>query len=166
MKVRAILTMTLLALCAGCNSADTKAKDTEDIKALEGRFEAAFQAKDVNAIIANYVADDSLIVFDAIPPLQYTGAAAYRKDWVDTFAAYPGPVEFGIANLDITVGGDVAYSRSIQHGTFTDKDGKKTELTIRVTDGYKKVDGKWLIAQEHVSVPVDLETMKADLNAK
>jgi len=29
-----------------------------------------------------------------------------------------------------------------------------------------KIKGKWLIVQEHVSVPVDLATAKADLNSK
>ena len=32
---------------------------------------------------------------------------------------------------------------------------------VRVTDGYRKVGGKWLIALEHVSVPVDMASGKA-----
>jgi len=28
-----------------------------------------------------YVDDESLVVFDVIPPRQYVGAKAYRKDW-------------------------------------------------------------------------------------
>jgi hypothetical protein len=31
---------------------------------------------------------------------------------------------------------------------------------------YKKIRGKWLIVHEHVSVPVDLDTGKADLSFK
>jgi len=77
-----------------------------------------------------------------------------------------GRKEFTISDLDVTVGGDIAYSHSIQHISATDKNGKPAELTVRVTDGYKKVDGKWLIAQEHVSVPFDLETLKPDLTSK
>ena len=37
---------------------------------------------------------------------------------------------------------------------------------MRVTDCYRKIDGKWLITHEHVSVPVDLATAKADLASK
>jgi ketosteroid isomerase-like protein len=37
---------------------------------------------------------------------------------------------------------------------------------VRVTDGYRKIAGKWLIALEHISVPVDLKTGKASLSAK
>jgi ketosteroid isomerase-like protein len=35
---------------------------------VTARFTAAFKAKDVNAIMANYVTDESLIVFDVAPP--------------------------------------------------------------------------------------------------
>jgi ketosteroid isomerase-like protein len=35
---------------------------------LEGKFQAAFNAKDINAIMALYTPGDALIVFDAAPP--------------------------------------------------------------------------------------------------
>jgi ketosteroid isomerase-like protein len=169
MKLREILVLALLGGCAGCNSVpatDTTAKDQADIRALEDRFITAFKAKDVNAIMACYVPDQSLIVFDVSPPRQYTGAPAYKKDFEDLFAAFPGPADGTTTDLDITVGGDVGYGRSVQHVTLTGKDGKKMELTVRVTDGYKKINGQWLIAHEHVSVPVDLATLKPDLDSK
>lgn len=169
MKMREFLFVALMVGCVGCGPgpvADTSAKDQADIKALEDRFVAAFKAKDVNAVMACYASDQSLIVFDAVPPRQYTGAPAYRKDFEDFFAMSPGPVDLSMSDLDITVGGDVAYSHNIQHATLTDKDGKKMEMTVRVTDGYKKINGGWLISHEHVSVPVDLVTLKPDLNSK
>jgi ketosteroid isomerase-like protein len=49
---------------------------------------------------------------------------------------------------------------------LTDKEGQKVDLTVRVTDGYRKRKGKWFITHEHVSVPVDLATGKADLASK
>jgi len=39
-------------------------------------------------------------------------------------------------------------------------------LTVRVTDVYRKIDGKWLIVHEHVSVPVDIKTGQGDLQSK
>ena len=173
MKIGGIFAAMVLLVCAGCSSSNTAntqsnpAKDQADIKALEDRFMAAFKARDVNAIMACYVPDQSLIVFDAVPPRQYTGAQAYRKDFEDLFAMFPGPLDASISELDITAGGgDVAYGHSIQHASFTDKAGKKFEMTIRVTDGYKKTNGQWLISHEHASVPVDLATMKPDLDSK
>jgi uncharacterized protein (TIGR02246 family) len=169
MNKTALLPLLLLAGCIGCGPApvaDTSAQDQAAIKALEDRFTAAFNAKDVNAIMALYTPGDNLVVFDAVPPRQYTGWAAYKTDWENTFAAYPGPIEMKLSELDITVGGDVAYSHSIQAGTFTDKSGNKIAMTVRVTDGYKKVNGQWLISHEHVSVPVDFATMKPDMESK
>lgn len=168
MKLKQLLLLALVVACTGCNTPppDTTAQDTADIKALEDSFAAAFKAKDVNTIMSFYTPGAAMVVFDVVPPLQYTGADAYRKDWQDTFAMFPGSVDFTISNLDITAGANVAFSHSIQHAIFTDKDGKKFEMTVRVTDGYKKVNGHWLIAHEHASIPVDVATMKGDLNAK
>jgi ketosteroid isomerase-like protein len=37
------------------------------------------------------------------------------------------------------------YCRSIQRYTGTDTNGKPFDLTVRQTDVYGKVDGRWLI---------------------
>ena len=71
-----------------------------------------------------------------------------------------------MTDLDIVADRNLAYSHSIQHVAGTDKQGKKLDLTVRVTDVYKKVRGRWHIVHEHVSVPVDLETGKPDLTSK
>ena len=152
---------------AGINSAATNAKDVTEIKNLEDRFMAAFKQKDVNGVMACYVADESLFVFDVTPPRQYVGAAAYRKDWEDLLALFPGPIEADMTDVAITVGGgDIAWGHSIEHTVGSLKDGRKMDFTVRLTDGYRKVNGKWLIAHEHVSIPVDILTGKADLSSK
>jgi ketosteroid isomerase-like protein len=168
MKGKHLFLIALLAACAGCNTAppDTSAQDQADIRALEDTWLAAVKAKDLNAVMAVYVSGPSMIVFDASPPLQYVGADAYRKDWQGVFTMFPGAIDASISALDITAGGNVAYSHSIQHLAAMGIDGKKFELTVRVTDGYKKVNGHWLIAHEHVSIPVDIATMKGDPAAK
>ena len=101
------------------------------------------------------------------PPRQHVGFNDYKQDWQDLFAAFPGVVDkFEIQDLSIVTDGHLAYSHSIQAVIMTAKDGSKFRLTVRVTDDLRKVDGKWLITQEHVSVPVDLGTGKADLTSK
>jgi ketosteroid isomerase-like protein len=160
-----------LPAAADTKSADNKAgeaaKDVADIKALEERYMKAVGAKDLNGIMAAYVPDNGLFVFDVVPPRQYVGAEAYRKDWEETLGMVPGPVDAGMSDLDVTAtGGDLAWSHSIQHFSGTLKDGKKLDMNVRVTDGYKKINGQWLIALEHVSLPVDLATGKADFASK
>lgn len=155
------------AKAADTKAADTTAKDIAEIKAMEDRFIKASATKDVNAIMAFYVPDESLFVFDVTPPRQYVGAAAYRKDWEDLLGLFPGPIDVSISELDVTAGGgDLAWGHSIQHLAGTMKDGKKMDLTVRITDGYKRINGQWLIAHEHVSVPVDVLTGKSDLTSK
>jgi ketosteroid isomerase-like protein len=139
--------------------------DKAQIQGLEKGFAAAFNAKDTKKIMSFY-AREGLFVFDVTPPRQYVGWAAYKKDWDDTFALFPGPVTFAISDLSVTVVGDVAYGHSIQDSHLTTKDGAKTELVVRVSDVYRKIGGKWLIVQEHVSVPVDLATLKPDTLSK
>jgi len=159
-----LIGVTLYAVAYG---ADAQTKDEQEIRALEQRFAAAFKAKDVNAIMSGYVADESLFVFDVVPPRQYIGAKAYRKDWEDFFAAFPGPVDtFEISDLSVMTDGKLGFSHSIQRAVLTDKDGKKADIAFRLTDVYRKMNGKWLIIHEHVSVPVDLATGKADLSTK
>lgn len=146
--------------------AQAKSDAKSEIEALEKRYNDAFIAKDVNAIMACYAPGKGLFVFDAIPPREYPSADAYRKDWEGLFAAYPGPVSNTMSDLTITVVGPVAYGHNIQDGYFTRKDGSKVHAVVRVTDVYRKMGGKWLIVQEHVSFPVDIETGKADLLSK
>ena len=66
-----VLMLLALVLCP-----PAKADAQGDIKALEDRFIAALKAKDLDAIMKVYVPDQTLFVFDVVPPRQYVGAAA------------------------------------------------------------------------------------------
>ncbi len=148
------------------SAANAGANDVAQIQALEARFAAAFNAKDVDAIMKVYVPDQTLFVFDLVPPRQYVGAAAYRQDWENPLGGFVGPVKFEIRDLVIVANGNIGYSHSIQHLSGRNKKGEPVDVTVRVTDGYRKVGGRWLVAMEHVSVPVDLDTGKPDLQSK
>jgi uncharacterized protein (TIGR02246 family) len=147
-------------------AAPARADAGTDIKALEERFVAAFKAKDVDAIMKAYTPDQTLVVFDVVPPRQYVGAAAYRKDWQTFLDSFEGPITVELSDLDVAADRNLAYSHSIQRVAGTDKQGKKLDLTVRVTDVYKKARGRWYIIHEHVSVPVDLDADKPDLSSK
>jgi ketosteroid isomerase-like protein len=146
------------------------AADEAQIKALEDKFAAGVSAMDIDAIMSVYA--DDVFVFDIVPPRQYVGAAAYRQDWEDTLKGL-GNVKFDISDLAVSSDGQLGYSHSIQHLTATrtvmvkkKKKIKKFDITVRVTDVYKKMDADWKIVQEHVSVPVNLTTNKPDLSSK
>ena len=145
---------------AGVTRAHAQSKDEQEIRTLEDRFAAAFSAKDVDAIMKLYVPGNELFVFDLGVPRQHVGWDDYKKDWQDFLATAKGPVHFEIRDLAIVTDGKLAYSHSMQHVTITSQEGTPQDYWVRVTDDYRKVNGKWLIAQEHVSVPIDFSGSK------
>jgi uncharacterized protein (TIGR02246 family) len=165
--VKSLLAAATIATLGAIGSASAQpTSDEAKIRALESRYAAAVTAGDVNAIMQVYAPGDTLFVFDVIPPRQYVGATAYRKDWESFIGLFNGPVKFDISDLQITTAGALAYSHSIQHVVGTNKKSEQIDLTVRVTDVYRKINGNWLIVHEHVSVPVDLDTNKPDLASK
>ena len=161
-----VATIFVLATIVAPAAAAPVPSDKAQIEAREAQYAAAFNAKDVDAIMKLYVPDESLFVFDAAPPRQYVGAKAYRKDWQDFLASFKGPIKMELSDLAVTTDGKLGFSHSVQHVAGTDTKGKPAEFTVRVTDAYEKIAGKWLIVEEHVSFPVDPGTGKADLMSK
>ena len=101
-----------------------QATDEAQIRALEDSFAAGVRAKDLDAIMKVYVPDQTLFVFDVVPPRQYVGAAAYRKDWEDFLSDLDGPVKFDITDLAVVADGNLGYSHSIQHVSGKNKKGR------------------------------------------
>jgi ketosteroid isomerase-like protein len=170
MKCSFAVTLAVMVCAAGALAAGAPASSAAGSKAaIEARVEnyrKAFEARDVNAIMANYAPGTELFVFDAVPPREYPSWEAYKKDWESLFALFPGPIKDAISEQHITVVGPVAYSHRIEDTHFTTKDGSQKELVVRVTDVFRKMGGKWLIVQEHVSFPVNPATGQADLLSK
>ena len=146
--------------------AGAKSNDEAQIRTLEQNFSDAVKAKDIAKIMANYQPGEKLVVFDVTPPREYVGWEAYKKDWQDFLDMFDGPITFDINDLSITTDGNMAYSYSFQHNAGKMKNGSAPDITVRVTDVYRKSGGKWRIVHEHVSVPVDLATGKPDLQSK
>ena len=112
-----------------------------------------------------FVPDKSLVVFDVVPLRQYVGADAFRKDW-QAFFDRSGSITIENSDMNVTSDGKMAFATYIAHLTSKAKDGNLMDVTMRITDVLRKSSGKWLIFHEHVSVPVDLASGKADLSSK
>ncbi len=125
---------------------------------------AAVNAEDAGKVMSYYAPND-LFVFDAAPPRQHVGWADYNNYWDRLFAAFPGRLRVETTDLSVTVVGAVAYGHNIEHVRLTAEDGTKTEVVLRVSHVYRKLSGRWLIVQEHTSVPVNFETMKPDVSS-
>jgi ketosteroid isomerase-like protein len=141
--------------------------DVSQLQALEMTVAASFNNKDVDTLMSAY-ARESLFVFDVVgPPGVYFGWDAYREAFEAMFAAIDGPLRFTMNDLDIQVSGDVAYGHSLQRvcGVHAG-DGKPFDYTVRATNVYRKIDGRWLIVQEHLSLAIDRKTFMPILGTK
>ena len=125
------------------------------IRQLVQDLATAIRPKDVDRAVSYYAPD--VVSFDLAPPLQYTGADAIRRGLTQWFATWVGPIGYEIRDLTITVGGDVAFSRSLNHMTGKRTDGTETNVWVRATVGFRKVDGTWRIVHEHASVPLYMD---------
>ncbi len=106
----------------------------------------AIQSGDIKRILANHTKD--ILMFDVPEPLQSKGMVAYKKTW-GLFFKYGTPSKnvFVIEDLKITAGEDVAFATGLL------RIGGSKKTICRLTLGFKKVQGKWLIAHEHHSAP-------------
>lgn len=70
--------------------ARSAADDEAEIRQLLDRWTKAFRARDLNGIMSIYEPGETLVAFDVVPPLQYVGSDAYRKDCQEFLAQYQG----------------------------------------------------------------------------
>lgn len=119
----------------------------------------ALRARDIDALMAHYAAD--IIVFDLRPPPRIASADAYRGNFEAWFASVDGPIDYEVHELTVTARDDVAFCHSLCHVRSTRTSGGKADYWVRVTSGMRKANSRWLITHEHISMPTDLESMKA-----
>jgi uncharacterized protein (TIGR02246 family) len=138
------------------------ARDEADIRQQIDKLVEAIRAMDLEGAMSIYAAD--VVSFDVAPPLQHLGAEAKRKNWIDVFATYQRPLGYEIRDLTITLGDDVAFGHSLNRISGTLKNGNRTDVWVRATTCYRKIDANWLITHDHVSVPLDPESGRALLS--
>jgi ketosteroid isomerase-like protein len=122
----------------------------------------AIHAKDINGIMSLYAPD--IVSFDIVPPLRYVGADNKRRAWQEAFAAYTGPIAYEVRDLNVMTQGELAFVHSLNHVNGTLASGHITNLWLRWTACFRRIDGVWLVVHDHVSVPADLEHGHAVLN--
>jgi len=143
---------------------ENRTKNEAAIRELIDGFVKAIGAKDINGVMSVFAS--KVVSFDLGPPPQHGGGETFSKRWQELFESYQSPIDYEVRDLSITAGDDVAFSHSLNRISGTTKNGQKTGRWLRWTACYCKSHGKWLIAHEQVSVPVDLRNGKAMLDLK
>ena len=120
-------------------------QDEFQIRTLVEDWAKAVRAKDMDGALANHTSD--IVMFDVPMPLQSKGLEAYRKTWDLFFDHSPGGAgSFEVTELQITAGESTAYAHAIL---------RVGDFNARLTIGLRKERGRWLIAHEHHSYPLD-----------
>jgi uncharacterized protein (TIGR02246 family) len=119
-----------------------------NIRALIDAWARAARAKDTAGVLANHT--DDIVMFDVPMPLQSKGIQQYKKTWELFFDNSPGgPGSFNVTELQIVASDSVAFGHALV---------KVSDAKVRVTLGLRRVRGRWLIAHEHHSYPVELDS--------
>jgi ketosteroid isomerase-like protein len=140
-------------------SQENRAGEEAEIRQQMNTFVKAFRTKDVNLMMSLYAPE--MVAFDIVPPLQDVGTYTYRRVWEKTFALFLDPIEIETRDQHIATAGDVAFSHELLRLCATRTNGQKTDYWERMTLCFRKMDGRWLITHEHVSVPAELESGRA-----
>lgn len=137
------------------------AHDEAEIRLLIDKLAESIRTADLEGLKACFAAD--IVSFDVGPRLQDLGSQAKLKNWEAAFALLQPPLGYEIRDLSITASKEVAFAHGINRLTGT-LNGNPFGGWVRWTAGFRKIDGRWLIAHDQVSVPFDHVSGTALLN--
>ena len=127
----------------------TAQSDKAAIRGVIERIDKALYDRDAGAVVAGFAADARL--FDLAPPLSRKIKVEEVAAWLDT---WEGPVTRETRDLEITLGGELAFAHGYFRTSALTKDGgARAEWWSRATLCFTRRAGKWLISHEHTSVP-------------
>ncbi len=154
--------LALFAVITWCVAPVARADDAQTISRLEHKIATT---SDPDEAMKYYESGDDVVIFDFMgPPREFAGHKAIH-DHLAEFSGYTGgKVDF--LELKVISDGKLALARSVQHYTAKAPDGSVFNVTLRLTDLWRKTHGEWKLVDQHVSVPVDMKSGKADLQSK
>lgn len=153
----------LWPVTAGGHETSRATREQEIRTLLDARVQAT-KIRDVPGATLSFAPD--AMAFDVVDPLCHKGVDALRKRAETWFSTFSGSLDFESRDLQIAVGGDVAFAHSLNHASGDLVAGGRLDMWWRETLGLKRQGGRWLITHVHDSVPFNPETGKPSLNLK
>lgn len=130
---------------------NTTQQDEAEIRGMLAAWNAAFEARDVDSLTANYLPVS--VLYDAIPPYKVVGQDAIRQFWTNVLPHFPEKFQSEHRDLTLHVSGDVALVHGLHHFVTAPADHPCGQTWVRRTIGFRRIDGKWKVVHEHVSLP-------------
>ena len=129
-----------------------------DVAAIKQVEEVLASETDIDKVMPLY-ADDA-VVLDMFMPGLYQGKAEIRAGFAPQLAAIKSMTK---TTPEMTIASDgrfaCAASQIAYHTVM--KDGSSFAMNVRELDALKKINGKWRVVQQHLSLPVDPATLTA-----
>ena len=99
---------------------------------------------------------DDIVMFDVPPPENgVRGVDAYRATWPPFFEWQASGASFEIVELEVTASEDIAYAWALLRcGTPSELEADPANR-LRLTLGLRKQGGRWVVAHEHHSFPLN-----------
>ena len=130
-----------------------------EIQVFERWLTDALRAKDVSRIMEAYAPDESLLIFEAHCRRQSMGSEDCESTSGYSLATFPRPVRPEWKDWRFSAEGNLGYAHGPFQTSAADADGKNSAITMWVTHVLRKIKGRWLIVHEHISFPMNLQSL-------
>ena len=162
MLVGAAATLAGGGLVAVPGMEDAMASTQSEVRALLDSWSEAIRIKDIDQLMPLYAPD--IVYFDVVPPLQYTGSAAVRRNFLRWFDAWKSSIGVEIRDLHILASGEIAVAHMLHRTSGTLENGREVGYWVRATVCCQRADHRWVITHEHISLPVDVASGSAAMD--
>lgn len=145
-----VATLTVSAAADGFDF--NRPADIHAITAIEGQLAKLNTMKE----LIRYYAPEA-VVYDAYAPGVFRGTKQIFDGFEQQFAqgqSFTGAMR----DMNILSDGKLACAAMQLHFDFILKNGTTGAITLRQLDAFKKIGGKWLIVQQHISFPMNPKT--------
>lgn len=128
------------------------ANDRSLITDLLAALDRAHAERDAGAILALHAAD--AVIMDLAPPLARRGMGLGAvQAWLDT---WDGPIGIESRDETLAIDGSMAFASALVRMRGRQQ-GRDQDLWFRSTTCLRRIDGRWLIACAHSSVPFHMD---------
>lgn len=137
-----------------------------EVAAARAAWVEAFTAQDLDRMMSFYAEDIYSYDLMAAPvgdglAMAFDGEAIWRQNWISFFGMFDDDLVITIDDLTVYQQGDLATVRGLTRLEGTLVGGPFVDMWVRETNVLRRVNDRWLVLHDHVSVPFDFATGQA-----